>query len=107
MKTELVLLIFFFSFWPYPAAYGILVPQSGIEPKPSTVEHKVLTTGPQGCLKECIWKGALDLALHCLSSHKPPAHGMATSISGFQFVAKGLFPCECRFETISLKDYHN
>lgn len=95
---------FFFSFWPYAAAYGILVPQSGIEPKPSTVEREVLTTGPQGCPKDCIWKGALDLAFYCLLSHKPPARGMATTVSGFQSVPKGLFPCECRFETISSKD---
>ena len=57
-----------------------------------------------GMSQECIWKGALDLAFHCLSSHKPRAHSLATTVSGFQSVAKGLFPCECRLETISSKD---
>ena len=37
---------FFFFFWPYRAAYGIFVPHPGIEPVPSALQHKVLTTGP-------------------------------------------------------------
>ena len=37
-----------FFFWPHCAAYGILVPQLGIEPVPPALGTWVLTTGPPG-----------------------------------------------------------
>ena len=36
-STLAISLIGAIVFWPYPAAYGILVPRPGIEPKPSAV----------------------------------------------------------------------
>ena len=41
-------LFFFFPFWPYYLACGILVPQAGIEPMPPQWKHGALTTGPPG-----------------------------------------------------------
>ena len=38
----------YFYFWPPFVPCGILVPQSGIKPAPSTLEGRVLTTGPPG-----------------------------------------------------------
>ena len=40
--------LYSFFFWPYHMACGILIPQSGIEPRPLQWEHRVLTTGPAG-----------------------------------------------------------
>ena len=40
--------LFFFFSWPHHTACGILVPQTGIEPRPRQWKHQVLTTGPPG-----------------------------------------------------------
>ena len=38
----------FFFFWPHYAAFGILVPRSGIEPGSWQWKHRALTTGQPG-----------------------------------------------------------
>ena len=38
----------FFFFLPQYAACGILIPQLGVEPRPTSVRDGVLTTGPPG-----------------------------------------------------------
>ena len=38
----------FFFFWPCITAFGILVPQPGIEPVPLHWKHGLVTIGPQG-----------------------------------------------------------
>ena len=37
-----------FFFWPHPIAYGILVPQPGIESMLHAMKLNVLTAGPSG-----------------------------------------------------------
>ena len=44
--TTILLLLFFLTFWSFGhGAYGILVPQPGIEVAPHALEGEVLTTG--------------------------------------------------------------
>ena len=78
-------ILFFFSslfFWLPPEACGILVPWAGIEPAPTALEGRVLTTGPgsQGsprsqigfwkCCLRCQWdiegENPLAMQVHCL-----------------------------------------
>ena len=42
-EGHLSISLFFFFFWPHCAAYGIIVPQPGIEPSPPAVEAQSLT----------------------------------------------------------------
>ena len=37
-SISIIVILFFFNFWPQYVAYGILVPQSGVELVPSVVE---------------------------------------------------------------------
>ena len=46
--SQFVFFVFFFTFWPHPAACGALVPQPGINPAPTVLEGGILTTGPPG-----------------------------------------------------------
>ena len=58
----------FYCFWLCHEACGILVPWPGIEPAPSALKGKVLTTGPPGkSLKYIFWSPSLFLLLEPLS----------------------------------------
>ena len=46
--TECVTILFVLFWFFGPEAYGILIPQPRIEPIPSALKGKVLTTGPPG-----------------------------------------------------------
>ena len=55
LKAELAFFfVSFFFFLPYHIAYGILVPQLGIEPMPLRWKHRLLTTGPLGLPGACL-----------------------------------------------------
>ena len=58
-----------------PAAWGILVPQPGIEPVSSVLQGRVLTTGPLG--KSCaisLYEVSKGLTLGCRAGREPCAH---------------------------------
>ena len=44
-----------FFFWPDQAAYGISVPQPGIEPRPQQWKPAILTTRPPGNSRKYLW----------------------------------------------------
>ena len=77
-QRELGIVLFFFFFCLYHAAYGILVPLPGIKPVPSVLESRFLTSGPPekfqllGLLRGVGDTGSLiSTSCHECSSHFP------------------------------------
>ena len=61
-------------FWPHHAACSILVPQPGIEPGPQQWKRRVLTTGPPGNSRKCLYLWWPSLPLMCSGQLKECPH---------------------------------
>ena len=60
---------FLFRFWPCPVAWGILVPQPGVQPGLLAVRAWVLTTGPPGNSQKQFLRSFYFLVGFCLLDH--------------------------------------
>ena len=67
--VDLQCCVYFFKFWPHPAACGILVPQAGIEPAPlALIERWSLNHSTTREVPKNFWG---VLGAQCLETHLP------------------------------------